>query len=153
MFEQVRIAAKAAMESQDALLHAFREYEGIGMDHRLTDDDYCILRHLVWAKIYPVSAFSVLVKHNQDIAIEVLLSRYVGHGVDPDSGFGGLTFDLSSMLSDLVEVGGERLLKSFLHHPRFNKHFLDDPRFRESLGFALDTDLEGVQEWLSMKTE
>jgi hypothetical protein len=140
MFDQVRTAALAALKAQDDLLQALRDYSNDPSQIPPSTTDVSTLRELVFRKIYPVAAFSVLLKLDAETAIEVLLARYLGDTVDADRGFGGFIFDLSTMLSDLVEFGGLQSLRDLLNHPRFNNSLKADPRFIECLSSAADLE-------------
>ena len=154
MFDQVRQAMLTVLKSHDNLLLALREYSTAAAGGGcLTDQDISMLSELIARKIYPVPAFSLLVKENQEIAIDTLLARYAGSNVDVERGFGGFIFDLSTMLSDLFESGGNDLLRSLINHPHFSRYLLTDVRFIECLGFALDLESDGVKVWISQTME
>jgi hypothetical protein len=153
MFDRVRAAALAALQAQDELLLTLRDYNKSSDGNPLSGDDVELLRQLVFRKIYPVSAFGVLVKQDQTVASATLMARYLGSGVDADRGFGGFVFDLSTILSDLVEVRGEQCLLDLVKHPQFNKDLLNDSRFVECLSFALDIDAGEISAWIHQQSE
>ena len=149
MFERVRKAAITAIQAQEDLLVAWRDFNSQNETLPASDADAGLLHQLVWRKIYPLPAFTALVRMDRDAALTTLLRRYLGSGVNPDSGFGGFVFDLSSMLADLVEVGGEDELIRLITHPDFNRAMLTEPRFIESVCFAFDMELDQFPGWLS----
>jgi hypothetical protein len=148
MFDRVRKAALAALQAQDELLAAWREYSKQPDEVTLSESDAILLQQLVFRRIYPANAFKALVRYSLDDGISALLRRYLGSGVSPDNGFGGFVFDLSTMLTDLVEIGGEAALRHLIDHPGFNRAMLSEPRFIESACEALDMETGDWRAWL-----
>lgn len=149
MFERVRQAAIAAIRADDELLAAWRDFTKQNGQLPTSDADIGLLQQLVWQKIHQLNAFGALVRLNREAAINILLRRYLGSGVSPDRGFGGFFSDMSSMLSDLVEVGGAEALKALINHPNFNPEMLADHRFVEAACEAVDIQQAAFTEWIS----
>lgn len=146
-FDALRRAAEVALEAQEALQAAWRQWSSLGSPS-LTPEDVRLLKTLIVSRIYPINAFGLLVAADPLGAMEMLLSRYVGRGVDPDRKFGGYVFELSSMLTDLVESQGESRLRQLLEHPSFNKALLTDERVISSIGEALGMERPETQNWI-----
>jgi len=145
----LREAASLALRAQDALLDAWRRTPPDPLPADAGPDDVRLLRDLIIRRIYPLPAFGALVRIDPTAAVEVLLSRYVGRGVDPDRKFGGYAFELSGMLGDLAEACGEKALRDLLSHPEFNGRLLADRRFVESLAYTLDIEPDQVGKWIT----
>ena len=109
-----------------------------------------LLCRLIIARIFPANAFEFLVKADLDAAFEMLLRRYVGKGVCPDTKFGGYQFELSTMLTDLVETQGETSLYRLLQHANFNRDLFSDQRLLDSIYKALD--IESLNEKPELQT-
>lgn len=147
--ENLRLAAIAAIQTQDDLLNAWRAFDEQSEDFVLSEEDIGLLRILVFRKIYPINAFALLSRSHLDSALEILLSRYLGQNVDPDRGFGGVVYDLGSMLTDIYSIGGEPAILRLITHAQFNTVMLSENRFIESLAIALDKDESEVIQWLA----
>ena len=146
--ETLRAAARAAIAAHDTLLSAWRtlgERDSSKLDRV---SDLGLLVELIRRRIYPLLAFGALAKVDPAAARDVLLRVYLGEGVDPDRRFLGYTFDLSGMLSDLKEAGGEGALRDLLRHPRLARDRLADPRVIEAVADALEIELTEVPRWL-----
>jgi hypothetical protein len=141
-----RRAAAQALEANDALHQANR---GLAFSTRLEPSDIPVLRELIVRRIDVLPAFSRLVILDPQAARKVLLDRWLGYGVDPDTKYGGYAFELSSMLDDLREAGGDAALREVISDPRFARERLSDPRVLDSLGFALDKTSAQVKRWLA----
>src|SRR5580704_3239967 len=131
--EGLRTAARQALKAQDDLLHAWRSLSPTDHDDFVKNGDLELLQQLIARRIYPINAFSVLVKCDKHAALEMLLARYLGDAVDPDTKFGGYVFELSSMIDDLRVAHGEVALRELIEHPRFNKLRLNDERVVEAM--------------------
>lgn len=139
-----RIAAARAIAAHDTLLEANRS---LG-HHVLAPADVPLLRELVIRRIDVLPAFEQLVKLDAAVAREVLLDRWLGGDVDPDTRFGGFTFELTAMLDDLRQIAGEAALRAVIADPRIAPDRLADPRVLESLGQALDLAHDDVSAWI-----
>ena len=148
MTGRLRQAARQAIAAHDELLEAWREWSREGKPPP-TSDDLALLEELVYRKIYPINAFELLTRLDIEAAITSLLGRYLGLHISPDRGFGGFQFEMSSMLDDLVLVGGERAMLRLIHHPGFNQDMLLDPRFRASACASLQFDDAAFTSWLA----
>jgi predicted metal-dependent hydrolase len=144
----LRSAAERALESHNALLAAWRQLSEQDLSS-FTLGDVDLLQRLVLSRIYPINAFAVLARLDKQAAIDVLLGRYVGNAVDPDTKFGGYTFELSSMLEDLAEAQGEESLRELLNRPNFAASRLHDPRVIAAIGDALNINSAEVVKWLN----
>ena len=149
--QALREASLLALQAQDALLAAWRRTPLDALLQAAGPDDVRLFRELVVRRIYPLNAFEALVRINPTAVVEVLLSRYVGSGVDPDRKFGGYSFELSGMLGDLAEVCGESALGDLVAHPRFNPRLFADRRFVESLADALSVEPDRIGPWLAAR--
>jgi len=152
-FRELRSAAAEALRAHDKLLEVWRHVEESKLAADATTDDIAILRELVVRRIYPVNAFGLLVQIDRDAAIEVLLSRYLGVAVDPDTKFGGFEFELATMLDDLREVGGIGSLRTLVRHPQFSLERITDPRVRRGFGDTLNMDEEQIMAWVRSERE
>jgi hypothetical protein len=146
--EGLRSLARQALEVQDRLLQAWTDLAP--GDCRCFDEpgDRELLEQLILRRIYPVNAFALLVQIDKQAAIDVLLRRYLGDTVDPDTKFGGYAFELSTMLDDLREAHGESALRELVNHPMFNKRRLNDDRVVEAFTDSLGIDKSRLSEWL-----
>lgn len=149
--EAWRSAAEHALQAHDELLDAWRRQKASVVLPHATSEDVELLRQLIVRKIYPVNAFEVLARIDHSAAIEVLLARYLGDGVDPDTKFGGFTFELSSMLDDLKEAHGQSALRSLIENPRFRRDLLMDPRVIEAFTNALDMSPDEFPHWAAQQ--
>lgn len=139
-----RRAAANALEACDALDEALRR-----LDRDLEPADIPVLEQLIVRRIEVLRPFERLAALDLQAARKVLLDRWLGHGVDPDTKFGGYTFELGVMLDDLRVVGGDDALRGLIADPRFARERLSDPRVLDALGEALDLTRDGVVRWLS----
>ena len=145
--EKLRRAGIEALRSHAVLLGAWRGLQESDVAEA-TENDVSILRELIVTRIYPVNAFGLLVRIDPDAAIEVLLSRYLGMGVDPDRKFGGFEFELETMLDDLREVCGTQKLAQLVKHARFSIELVDDLRVRRVFGEILRMAEQLVPDWI-----
>ena len=145
--EELRTAVRGALLSHDRLLAAWK---GVDDQTRETfaSEGVELLKQLFIARIYPVNAFAVLVKANLPAAIELLLRRYLGQGVDPDRKFGGYAFELSSMLYDLHEAHGEAGLQELIQNPRIRQALAANKRAAGAFAEALGVSEQQAREWL-----
>ncbi len=147
-FDELRDAGNQALMAHDTLLMVWRGVQEAQLVQTATPEDMLLLRDLIYRRIYPVNAFGLLVRIDQKIAIEVLLSRYLGKAVDPDSKFGGFEFELEAMLDDLHELGGAELLKRIVTHPDFEIERINDSRVRRSLSAVLHLEEQEILQWV-----
>src|SRR5262249_16829460 len=80
--------------------------------------------------------------------IELVVSRYLGLGVNPDRKYGGYTSELTMLLDDLLHAGGDVALRQLFTHPRCDPDRLKDSRVVEALSWTLDCTLEQREEWV-----
>lgn len=144
-----RSAAKEAIESHDALADLWRKMPVAETAHRCGESDVALLRQLIEYRIFPVNAFELLARIDLREAYSALLSRYVGKGVSPDGKFGGYSFELSVMLDDLKEIGGEEALRGLIALDGFDRRKLTDPRVINSFSDALDIEPHEFNDWLN----
>jgi hypothetical protein len=145
--DSLRKAATEALRSHDVLLNAWRALQDSDIAEA-TEEDVDLLRSLIVSRIYPVNAFSMLVKVDQSRAIEVLLSRYLGVGVCPDRKFGGFESELGIMLDDLEEFGGRERIIQLVRHPEFAVERTEDSRVCRAFGEILNLDERLVPDWI-----
>lgn len=148
--EKLRRVGSEALRSHDVLLEAWRELRESDIAEATTDD-VAILRSMIITRIYPINAFGLLVKIDQDAAIEVLLSRYLGIAVDPDRKFGGFEFELESMLDDLLESGGVQRISQLVSHSEFSMERIEDLRVLRVFGGILQMDEQSVPDWILLQ--
>ncbi len=144
----LREAMIAALLAQDNLLAAWQKIEPAALASMNTPTDIDRLRQLIIRGIYPVNAFEAMARNDLAAATDILLSRYLGVGVDPDRKFGGYAFELDSMLDDLREVGGEHALRSLVTHEHFARHLFNDRRVVEAFASALNIPADRFQDWV-----
>ncbi|HEX7380384.1 MAG TPA: hypothetical protein VF278_24930 [Pirellulales bacterium] len=144
-----RLAAKEAIESHDVLAELWRQMPVAETAQRCAESDIELLRQLIEYRIFPVNAFELLARIDLRQAYSALLSRYVGKGVSPDGKFGGYYFELSVMLDDLKEIGGEEALRSLIALDDFDRRKLTDPRVVNSFSDALDMEPNEFDAWLN----
>jgi hypothetical protein len=113
-----------------------------------TQADVKWLRELMVRRIYPANAFELLARIDADAAIEALLDRHLGDGVDPDTKFGGYLFELATMLDDLVEIAGPDALRQLIQRDGFGRKHLSDRRVIAAFSDALDLDAQQWDTWL-----
>lgn len=147
--DNLQKAAELALRAADGLLLAWRQLDA--EDHELIGKfiDPAVLRKLVYRRLYPVNAFAAIARADKGAAIDILIEWYLGDTVDPDSKFGGYSFELESMLDDLREKWGELGLRELIAHPNFNKDRLKDRRVIEAFAATLDMDDGQFVEWLA----
>lgn len=145
--EKLRRAGAEALRSHDVLMEVWRGLQESDIANA-TQEDVRLLESLIIGRIYSINAFDLLVKINPDAAIDVLLSRYLGRGVDPDRKFGGFEFELLSMLDDLLEVGGARRIAQLVSHTSFSTDRVEDLRVRRVFGEILQMEEHLVATWI-----
>lgn len=145
--EKLRRAGSEALRCHDVLLEAWRALQESDIAEA-TNEDASFLRSMIIRRIYPVNAFGLLVRIDQDAAIEVLLSRYLGVDVDPDTKFGGFEFELATMLDDLLEIGGTHRIAQLVSDSRFSIERMEDLRVLRVLGGVLQMEDEMVPNWI-----
>lgn len=144
-----RLAAKEAIDSHDAMMELWRTMPVTETARRCGESDVALLRQLIEYRIFPVNAFELLARIDLRQAYSALLSRYVGKGVSPDGKFGGYYFELSVMLDDIKEVGGEEALRNLIALDGFDRGKLADPRVINSFSDALDIEPHEFKDWLN----
>jgi hypothetical protein len=147
-FGSFRETAIQALRLHDDLHNIFSSSEESELVQGASMEDVTLLRELIIQRIYPENAFNLLVYIDKNAAIEILLSRYVGKFVDPDTKFGGYETELELMLDDLREVCGIEQIVRLVRHPQFAIDRIADPRVQRALGEALDIDDEQVPGWI-----
>jgi len=147
----LRSAATQALDCQDKLLQVWRDLSPDEYVHLTEPNDVELLVQLIKQRIYPINAFGALVRIDKRAALDALLSRYVGDGVNPDGKFGGYYFELATMLDELCESWGETALLELINHPRFNQDRLKDQRVINALADALNIEDTQVAGWLRRK--
>jgi hypothetical protein len=143
----LRSAARRALEVQDELLNAWKHLDPGDLSSLDSAEDIDLLQELIRRRIYPLNAFAALAKVARPAAFDLLFSRSLGHGVDPDTKFGGYAFELGAMLDDLCEAHGQSALSDLVHDPRFNRRLLNDDRVVAAFADVLDIDVEQVCAW------
>jgi hypothetical protein len=107
------------------------------------------LEDLVVKRVLIQPAFTLLARLDLERSKALLLRRYVGQGVSADRKFGGYQFELSTLLTELVDIGGTKSLADLILEGSFDEHKLTDPRVLESICDALSLDsVELVHAWL-----
>jgi hypothetical protein len=144
----LRSAGRRALEAQDELASVWKHLNEKEIAQAATPDDSELLCQLILRRIYPTNAFAALANVSPPVAQQMLLARYLGKGVDPDTKFGGFSYELSSMLDDFYMASGERGLRELVRHPQFDRNCLDDPRVVDALSEALKIRPEELPEWL-----
>jgi hypothetical protein len=145
--DDLRAAAIEALHAHDRLLELWRQVQEVDLASVASVEDVRLLRELIIRRIYPVNAFGLLVRIDQAAAIDILLSRYVGITVDPDSKFGGFEFELGTMLDDLREVGGTDRIVQLIQNPNFAIERIAEPRFQRVFGQVLELGEEQTVAW------
>jgi len=143
----LRTAMMGALRAHDELLAAWRQVESTARSALDTPEDVKTLKELIVRRIDIMNSFDALVRVDRAAAMEVLLSRYLGSGVDPDKKFGGYTSELAVMLDDLREAGGVAALRTLVSHVRFARELLSDRRVIEALADALEIPCDQVRDW------
>lgn len=152
MVQSFRSLATEAIEAQDALSELWRNLRVADAAKRCDETDVELLKKLIKLRIYPVNAFELLAQIDLELAFQALLSRYVGQGVSPDGKFGGYFFELSTMLDDVKEIGGEQALRRLISLPGFDHKKLADARVIASFADALDIETNEFHQWLDSGT-
>jgi hypothetical protein len=146
--DQLRRAIQQALLAQDELLKIWEQTDINAVAPQLTSDDLDLLKQLVIRRIYPANAFEYIVRLDRPAAVELLLSRYVGECVDPDSKFGGYLFELSIMLDDMRATYGDQALIELVQDPRFCQEMLSERRVLKAFSEALDISMKECELWL-----
>ncbi|HET6878805.1 MAG TPA: hypothetical protein VFI31_01470 [Pirellulales bacterium] len=146
--EELRTAAADAMTASKGLFEVWRELPVSEVAQCCTQADVGWLRELIIHRIYPVNAFELLAHIDVDSAIEALLDRYLGEAVSPDTKFGGYSFELDTMLDDLVEIAGPDALKRLVQRNGFGRKHLNDRRVTDAFADALNLDAKQWNTWL-----
>jgi len=122
--------------------------ESIQIDFNQNEID--IIKQLILTRLDILNSFEILVKADLNEAISILNRRYFGKHVDPDTKYGGFEFEISSMLSDVVEFAGEKALINILTSEKNSTKILNDERVLRAIEEAMDFgDLDEVRSWLS----
>lgn len=150
--DALRVAGRNVLGAHDALLEVWRSLSVPDVARCCTGADIELLRQLIKSRIDPLNAFELLAQVDVSSAMQALLGWYLGKGVDPDTKFGGYTFELSTMLDDLYEIAGEDALRQLIHMDAFDRNRLDDPRVREAFCDALDIAPQEFAVWLASST-
>lgn len=145
--DELRKRGLEALSSHGNLREAWRELSESDMAEA-TRDDIGFLRSMIISRIYPVNAFELLVKIDPNAGVEVLLSRYLGRGVNPDTKFGGFESELQIMLDDLREVAGSQMIAQLVRNPDFAIQRIEDARVRRVLAQVLDMEEESIPDWV-----
>lgn len=145
--DTLRDAIAAALSAQDDLLEVWQRIDPTSLAAMNTPGDIEKLTQLIIRRIYPLQAFEALARIEPSAATDMLLSRYLGVGVDPDRKFGGYSFELEAMLDDLREIAGEKALIGLVRHQQFAKDRLKDRRVLDAFAEALNIPAERVQDW------
>jgi hypothetical protein len=146
--EDLRKAAIEVLMAQDRLLNVWRGVEELQLAQNATPEDVSLLRELIISRIYPMNAFGLMVQIDKKSAIEVLLSRYLGRGVDSDTKFGGFESELDTMLDDLWEFGGVEWIEKLVLHPDFEIERIKDPRVRRTFSEVLQLEEHQIPKWV-----
>lgn len=146
--QKLRSAAEQAMTAEAALFEVLRELPVAEAARNCTAADVAWLRELIIRRIYPANAFELLAHIDVNMAIEALLDRYLGEFVCPDTKFGGYSFELATMLGDLVEIAGPDALRQLLRCDGFGRKHLKDRRVIDAFSEALDIDEKQWEAWL-----
>lgn len=146
--DQLLVAATNALDASRALLEFWRAVDVAQLSRSLTPADVDVVERLIRSRVDVLPAFEVLVRCAPTRAHAILLERYLGKDVSPDTKHGGFLSELSSMLDDLVEIEGEESLRHvFLHVP---SERLDDVRVLTAVRDALElASIDEAREWLS----
>lgn len=147
--QELRDAARQAMAADTSLSRIWRDLPVAEVAEVCTSADAAWLRELMIRRIDPVNAFELLAHIDLNAAIEALLDRHLGEGVDPDRKFGGYSSELSIMLDDLVEIAGPDALRQLLRREGFGRKHLKDRRVIEAFSEALDIDEKQWETWLN----
>lgn len=144
----LRAAAAQALTTNKALFEVWRELPVSEVAQCCTQADVKWLRELMMRRIYPANAFELLARIDVDAAIEALLDRHLGAGVDPDTKFGGYLFELATMLDDLVEIAGPETLRRLIQRDGFGRKHLNDRRVISAFSEALELNEEQWDGWV-----
>ena len=115
----------------------------------ITKNEIVLLKELIIKRIDVLNSFEILCRVDFDGAKEILLRRYLGKGVNLYSKFGGVTFELSTILDDIVEIHGLESLKNILKVNEIDLDKLRDEQVILSLANALNLSFEETQAWLN----
>jgi hypothetical protein len=146
--QDLRDAAQAALRAQDELLDVWRNVATGQLASELEAADISLLRELIVRRIYPVNAFGLLAQADPEVAADVLLSRYLGKSVDPDTKFGGFEFELATMLDDLLAAGGMEGIADLVRKSDFAMDRLEDPRVKRVFSDVLQIETDQVMTWV-----
>jgi hypothetical protein len=116
--EALRAAGKLSVEADDALSAAWRNLDDVDGARLVQASDVRLLVDLIKRRLSVLPAFAALARADIAAARGLLLSRYLGKGVPPDGKFGGYTFEFSTTLDDLREVGGQEALRNLVEQHR-----------------------------------
>jgi len=105
-----------------------------------------VLQRLIELELLAPQAFELLLKVQPEAAIEILLRRYLGPDVDPDTRFGGFQFNLSLMLTDFADMLGSEALKRLVRTGNIAANKLQDARVKAAFAEALDLEDEEIDE-------
>lgn len=115
----------------------------------ITNNEIVLLKELIIKRIDVLNSFEILCRVDFDGAKEILLRRYLGKGVNLYSKFGGVTYELSTILDDIVEIHGLESLKNILKVNEIDLDKLRDEQVILSLANALNLSFEETQVWLN----
>ncbi len=152
--DDLRTAAAEAVRAPDKLLEVWRHVEESKLALDSNSNDIALLREADRpADISQQRFYGLLVQFDREAAIELLLSRYLGKAVDPDTKFGGFEFELATMLEDLREAGGEECLGKLVRHPQFSMGRIADQRVRRVFSEVLRLDEKQISAWVQSQQE
>jgi hypothetical protein len=144
--ERVAEAARAAMDAVRALNESLAQAnQGPRIDAAAAPTVVSALVALVERGLCTLNAFELLLKLSPAAAIDVLLRRYLGEHVDPDTRAGGYEADLSVMLSDMVEILGAPAVEALIDGEQIAPAKLRDRRVLAALADALDVEEDDLR--------
>lgn len=152
--EQFRQIAHDAVESQNRLLSFWRACNTpeFSADCNITDVE--LLSELILLRIFPINAFSLLVLLDKERSIDVLLSRYIGRDVDPDTKYGGFEFELSSMLDDFFSSFGIDAISDIICRNNYSSDKIKgDIRIMRTLSHAVNVDESELIDFIQQRKD
>ena len=144
-------AARNALNASRALQESWKSVDLAQLSRSLTPSDIDLVEQLILSRVDVLNAFELLVRCAPGRAEAVLMARYLGKDVSPDTKYGGFLFELDSMLNDWVEVQGKESLRHLFR--AVSPERIADARVLTAVRDVLDLrDVDEAHKWLREAT-
>jgi hypothetical protein len=149
---QLALGISHALQALDALAARLDEATeaATAIDAKDCTELIALLERLILKRVETTRAFHLLLKLDVQKCQQLLLRRYLGRHVSPDTKFGGYESELATMLSDLTEIHTPEALRQLVRQENFDWSKLDDSRVERAMCEALSLEThESLEAWLS----